>query len=1719
MTSLLDGYEEVQTPQPQQPIENTSSLLDGYTPAKKQASKAKKKVVSAVNNNNVSDELYSDNVQPEKPLYDDKTGAFNAGIRRTTINNTQPEKPVSIPEGLFNIAKSVGTGVSRIPQGVVHFGKSLIDDSVTTAKNIVKEPSLIPAIIPAMGKGLINGLVHDVTQGVADIPEAISSAYQGRPFQEKIHVPRFTETVDGLAKLMLEKGIYTPEQYAKYQELQAKAQGTMDKLPIAQTAGMFMMPAGEVANTAKTAGLGKAVLHGAGFGAVMPGSLEDKVSNAGTGAVLAGGLGLAGKAPVAEIAGKVPDMAKRVYGRIVEPMQNLISQPTSFDKLKSISAVNTGLPEQALNNIRLRSLQNDIGRYNSLLDIQQSGEYSGQKLTDAQSKAVKRKIYQLEDSFKAQNDFINQNIKKLDYDTLKTVQSNLQGRYSATPVKDGYNVYGVPVDGNLNKINSINEQLGKIKTNEGLKQAEIDNQAGLQRFREKVAELNRQRAEQNLPELTSDEIKQMPEFRQLTLNFDVENNFIPDKNSLLDGYEEAQTPQKGYYYEKTPKTDDQHYDKSTLYKNGKELGFVETTGDNNSISIDYVRNISGEKGIGSKLIDDLVKENPDKQIIWDAVDDNASIFKDKYLKKRPELKSKIHTSGDYYNAVEMFKKMGYNDAQIKDFFNGQNNNSEFGSGTSNSSATNNEYDLGESRTAKTGKSSDESGGFSNRGNKRIEIEGDFARNSEKLLDTENAVTNWGKKQYDKTSEEHYSEPRVKLENISSIKLKHTKEVKNDKAQNLESAKNYVPVVKDAVRNWTAEIEKRRFDVNKDITEFINSTRKLSKKIGISDKNIRELMPFLRERTELPEQLNRPELKKAWESLTPELKNELTEIADKLSEKFETYWKEYQDLHAGDREVTKQEIENYITHIWDLDKKQKALVTNFFSTRSRFAKERTIDTLFKGIEGFEAENGETVKLTPKTLDYAELLKIQSDSLIKATVDKALADFVKELKTGKGVSLVMPASKAPSDWVTINHPAINKTVVSPMETNVGEVMTPKLQNILADMGVAVGRRLNSKSKNAGVYKGGFEYVGGKVHQIKEISLQRWFSNKTLAHEIGHAIDKALGLGSDFVSRHREELLELNEERINALSKQGKGAYSRKHSELIAELFGYLFNDPKMTAKIAPNATAEVLAKMTESKTFRKLLPENFDWKNAKGVIEEKTVQMFKTPVKVHPDIADTLMTVFETPENIHPVMKFVDNTNAVMKQFELGFSGFHGMALSESALASLGIKDLGGILNPVKMFNAVKNNDWDIYKKDAIAKQAIEDGVQIGATLDIHRKLVEDMLENSASKLNKIPIIGKYISLPAKILSKGQELNNKILWDYLHNQFKLTTYENLIERHSQKGKISDAMRKEIGQWVNDNYGGQVWENLGFKPSVRRWSQRVMLSPDWFISTTRHFLGIFSSEAGQKFINAKAKENAFWEKARDIGRQWGIGSITDDVVSAGVRGKIARKFWTRAFINYTLYANALNSINRQRDKEENPDLYPEKMTPKDYSLMGNVEGSKTYVFLGRNSDGTERYWRLGKQFREVPELVEKPLEKLGGKASPVAQLTAQAFTGKTLSGFENKNLKDKEGLQKVGAMSGEIAKSFLPYSFSGLTDPKKDLNAYEFFAPTNRGMTFYKGRERYMDAIKKKDKEEIKKITNDIKRNKLNPDDIFNSAVKEIRKEAYKNMMRRIEEKKGR
>lgn len=1007
-------------------------------------------------------------------------------------------------------------------------------------------------------------------------------------------------------------------------------------------------------------------------------------------------------------------------------------------------------------------------------------------------------------------------------------------------------------------------------------------------------------------------------------------------------------------------------------------------------------------------------------------------------------------------------------------------------------------------------------------NDTINLYGDSKFEDSKPLATE------PQKKYEKTREAAYSVPVIKLETKSQKEKKSKTKERIEKAKQIVDARKYNKVLKEGVQKWSAEIGIRRYEVDRTLNNFINITRQIAKELKVNDRNLREIMPFLRERTELPEKLNRPELTKVWERVhnTKGMPERLTQLADTLSNKFEKFWEEYKSIQAsGEYTGDENKIKNYINHEWDMEDKQtKSLLTNYFATKSKHGKQRTIETYYQGINGIELENGEIKQFKPKTLDYAELVKMQTDSLIKATCDKALADSVKSFKTAEGANLVLPASQAPSNWVEINHSALNKTVARPVNTTFGERVAPDLQNMLAKIGVAIGNRLPSRKGN-----GQANSLGRFVkNEPPEIRLQRWFSNKTLAHEVGHALDNALKLQEDgFVNRHKQELIELNRERIEAFAKQGDRSYAEKDSELIAELFGVLFNDIDTAYKIAPTATNEVIEKMTKN-NMDNLLPANFDWTEAKHILEEKVVEFFKVPVRVHPDIAATLKTVFEPKKEYLDILGFkpgqiLDEQTAIMKMMEFSISGFHNIALTESYLGNVGVSGLKEALNFKKIFNSVKNNEYDVYKKDKIASQAIQDGLQIGTPLDIDRGTVETVVNNIGNWAEKhIPAIGKPFSLTSKLAEKGIELNNKVLWDVIHNNYKLTTYELLINGEAKNGYLTDSKRKEIASWVNDSFGGLAMENLGITPSAKKMMSRWLMSPDWLIATTRQFMGIFSSEKGHKKLNKLAESSETWQKVKEVSQALGIHSLTDDVTASGMRGRIARKFWIRSAIISALYMNILNAVFRMWDKEEYPDLYPEKMSAKDFSMLGNSTGAKLYVFIGRNKDGTERYLRLGKQFREVPEMAADPIKHFGAKLAPIWQSGATAFTGHSIGGFEDKEISNAKGWKRVGLAAKNLGSKYVPLSVQNAYNKEvkgqgSDFTPFDLIGNTSKGMSEYKAKEQFTEAYKKGNKaEKISEIEKSMRRNGFD-DKKINSIKKSTMttytkpfKEAYKEAL---------
>ena len=886
------------------------------------------------------------------------------------------------------------------------------------------------------------------------------------------------------------------------------------------------------------------------------------------------------------------------------------------------------------------------------------------------------------------------------------------------------------------------------------------------------------------------------------------------------------------------------------------------------------------------------------------------------------------------------------------------------------------------------------------------------------------------------------------------RIEKKKEIK-EKQINIESAKE----AKEQVRNFIIERRKSLNLASYETNLFVNSIEQVTSKAQ------REIIPFIIEGTNIPKELNRPDLEKAY----AKNKDDLKPIALQVKKHFDNGWLKMKQ-HIPD--MSASQIENYVTHIWDLNKKQKKEITNWFITQNRFLKKRYIETLKEGIEKFG--------LKPRTLDIGDIIRIHDGVMNRAIENKKFVDDLMKLRK-EGVPLIERADKAPQDWVLFDHPALRKALVIPGEAKMGEKISPKLKAILDDMGVAIGRRISPIAFGKPVRKQG-EYRQGDPPEVR---FQRFFSSRTAAHEIGHHLDNALGLGEEFLNDYKSELYAINRERIEA-SKGIKGKYGTEYTESteeqIAEFFATLFTDADKAYNLAPNATIDALERLKQDGTLTKLIDFDFE-KGAKNLIEEQLNMLIKLPVKVHPDLVKPLKVIFESRFD-HSAIQAYEMVNGILKKTNLSISLFHHGALGETGVATMGIGRTTNIyFNPVKIYRAMVKGEFDIYKKEAVARKWIGAGLQVGATHDIPVNMIQEKLNGLSKKSKNIPI-AKQVT---EFIATFNEQWDKALWTYLHDTLKLYACESLGTKINAFKDVGKQMA-EITQMVNDTFGGQNWDMLMVSPKTLQIMSWGLLSPDWTLSTIRQALS-----------------------------PTGIGAIHKE--TKGLRRKLGSYFWLKAGLYFGVGINLLNYTFRKWDEEKNPQYYKDqKLTFWDRTMIGNTIGKRTNLFVGRYADGTERYIRWGKQFRELLEFffdstgfspIAASLKKVGGKIAPLMQLTSQIFTGVAPSGFRNDDIYGKKGWDKTFGIFKTLLKSPLPFASRSLLTKDKEFHITDVAFPSSKGMTRYRSVELFKHAIMKKDERFLKEVYQDTLKNNLPAFTLFNAAIVSLKAETTKEL----------
>jgi site-specific DNA-cytosine methylase len=526
-------------------------------------------------------------------------------------------------------------------------------------------------------------------------------------------------------------------------------------------------------------------------------------------------------------------------------------------------------------------------------------------------------------------------------------------------------------------------------------------------------------------------------------------------------------------------------------------------------------------------------------------------------------------------------------------------------------------------------------------------------------------------------------------------------------------------------------------------------------------------------------------------------------------------------------------------------------------------------------------------------------------------------------------------------------------------------------------------------------------------------------------------------------------------------------------------------------------------------------------------------------------DRFGVVFDTYQST-PFWKAFDTLASSMKKLELGFSGFHAGALTEVYMVQNMVeygpkKALANFMKYI-FADTMKNHQLPCFANPQDFQEAATHLVKFGATNDYAAADVQNMFDNFRDSMMKVQeklkdgngISGTVAlaTMPLKVATQMLSLINKgmdrALWDFLHDGLKLATYrmraDKTKERAKKKGWTEEELSRaldEDGQFVNDMFGGQHWDVLGASHRTLRYAGRVLLSPDWNASTTRHFLAL----TGYGSVWNEATLENFKEYYKRLYHK----NLTPEDEGRRARQISSLLCYGLGFmVFYEAIANGINAAFRALDEEKerkkaeelrktNPNYrspyelaYPDGMKWYDYLMRGNSLGQQSKIFMGRYADGTEMYIRHGKQFREVPEYLfnhkgelEFPgpmVQRMIGKANPMVRMTLDDIN--YLSDFQASHA-DQEIQRKYGKTIGLLYKDALYWApFLIPSQENKEFKAVDFFFPSSKGFSPWKAQSYFKDFILSGDMEGVVMTYQSCERNGIDAEAQIKAAIGSVK-----------------
>lgn len=452
--------------------------------------------------------------------------------------------------------------------------------------------------------------------------------------------------------------------------------------------------------------------------------------------------------------------------------------------------------------------------------------------------------------------------------------------------------------------------------------------------------------------------------------------------------------------------------------------------------------------------------------------------------------------------------------------------------------------------------------------------------------------------------------------------------------------------------------------------------------------------------------------------------------------------------------------------------------------------------------------------------------------------------------------------------------------------------------------------------------------------------------------------------------------------------------------------------------------------------------------------------------------------------NPVLNGLEAINAYQKKLNLAFSAFHHIALAEAGAGwGVGTKSF---MESVKGLKEGKTFAMSSDGNMILTKDALRAGVKIDPLPDHHVHQVQQGLDTLARRVMDKNKAAGWAAEKIANFNKGWD---RALWDHYHSTLKVMAYEKGVTaemgRILKEGKLGEMTPKEIrmvkqkvAKFVNDSFGGQLWEIYEHGgPKAQQLMQLAILSPDWLISTLKQTAAPLRGLTGNK-----------------------------------VAGRLGTKFWVKAALYQLAIIQGLNLMSSKKLHDEYRFTWENAEGRKSYALLPwrSDQGMIRWALSGgEEGEGQEVYLRLGKQFRELYEMMTQSLTKSGGKMSPVMQVFFEQFTGAAPGSGFPAEWKRKPHESELKLRGKSLLEDIAPFSVRAYLNEDRPAPV-AFSLPVVKGMSKYQAHEQLVEALQ--NNEDLTALRGHILENRLPYKQLLKQAegsVKRIEGLKYKTI----------